>query len=168
MYYFQPQVDCVVTIATCNSARFVDDFDTMLYVLANATSSTPEVVACNDDACSFLSQLQVSSFIMIKVKRALKVCCVWLCLTSHRRSWHQSIRLHVLLLEQAAKKASHQQRNDLCTASYGLRLMLRSSHAQRHDCLSCVATQSSSESACSTATATAVMSGALNHISMHR
>ena len=59
VYYFQPQEDCVVTVATCNSARFVDDFDTMLYVLENATSPAPEVVACNDDACSFLSQLQV-------------------------------------------------------------------------------------------------------------
>ncbi len=61
MYYFQPEVDCQVTVATCNSAQFVDDFDTVLYVLGNATGpGLMEVVACNDDACSYLSQLTVS------------------------------------------------------------------------------------------------------------
>lgn len=59
-YFFQPQQDCTVTIATCNSAQFVDDFDTVLYVLGNATGpGLMEVVGCNDDACSYLSQLQV-------------------------------------------------------------------------------------------------------------
>ena len=60
VYFFQPEEDCLVTIATCNSAQFVDDFDTVLYVLGNATGpGLMEVVACNDDACSYLSQLQV-------------------------------------------------------------------------------------------------------------
>ena len=60
VYFFQPEEDCLVTISTCNSAQFVDDFDTILYVLGNATGPGPmTVVSCNDDACSFLSQLQV-------------------------------------------------------------------------------------------------------------
>ncbi|DBA77674.1 TPA: hypothetical protein ACH3X2_008376 [Trebouxia sp. C0005] len=59
-YFIQPREDCTVTIATCNSAQFVDDFDTVLYVLGNATGpGLMEVVACNDDACSYLSQLQL-------------------------------------------------------------------------------------------------------------
>ena len=62
VYFLQPAEDCLVTISTCNSAQFVDDFDTVLYVLGNATGSGPMgTVACNDDACSFLSQLQVTA-----------------------------------------------------------------------------------------------------------
>ncbi|KAL0038988.1 hypothetical protein WJX77_004310 [Trebouxia sp. C0004] len=60
-YFFQPQEDCTVTIATCNSAEFVDDFDTVVYVLGNASGpGLMEVVGCNDDACSYLSRLQVN------------------------------------------------------------------------------------------------------------
>ena len=62
VYFFQPQEDCLVTVATCNSAQFVDSFDTVLYVLANATGpGEMGVLGCNDDACSYFSQLQVSS-----------------------------------------------------------------------------------------------------------
>ena len=62
VYFFQPDEDCLVTISTCNSAQFVDDFDTILYVLGNATGpGSMGVVSCNDDACSFLSQLQVQA-----------------------------------------------------------------------------------------------------------
>ena len=63
MYFFQPQEDCLVTVATCNSAQFVDSFDTVLYVLSNATGpGDMEVIGCNDDACSYFSQLQVGAF----------------------------------------------------------------------------------------------------------
>ena len=59
-YFFQPQQDCSVTIATCNSAQFVDDFDTVVYVLGNASGpGVMGVLGCNDDACSYLSRLQV-------------------------------------------------------------------------------------------------------------
>ena len=52
----------MVTVATCNSAQFVDNFDTVLYVLSNATGpGDMEVVGCNDDACSYFSQLQVGA-----------------------------------------------------------------------------------------------------------
>lgn len=62
VYFFQPEEDCLVTVATCNSAQFEDNFDTILYVLGNATGPGPmETVACNDDACSYFSQLQVRS-----------------------------------------------------------------------------------------------------------
>lgn len=60
VYFFQPEEDCLVTVATCNSAQFKDNFDTILYVLGNATGpGVMETVACNDDACSYFSQLQV-------------------------------------------------------------------------------------------------------------
>ena len=63
VYFFQPEEDCLVTVSTCNSAQFLDDFDTTLYVLGNATGSGPMgIVSCNDDACAFLSQLQVTAF----------------------------------------------------------------------------------------------------------
>lgn len=63
VYFFQPQEDCLVTVATCNSAQFVDNFDTVLYVLSNVMGpGDMEVVGCNDDACSYFSQLQVSAF----------------------------------------------------------------------------------------------------------
>lgn len=63
VYFFQPEEDCLVTVSTCNSAQFMDNFDTVLYVLGNATGpGQMEVVACNDDACSYFSQLQVSPF----------------------------------------------------------------------------------------------------------
>ena len=66
MYFFQPQEDCLVTVATCNSAQFVDSFDTVLYVLSNASGPADmEVVACDDDACSYFSQLQVGAFTLI-------------------------------------------------------------------------------------------------------
>lgn len=62
VYFFQPQEDCLVTVATCNSAQFTDTFDTVLYVLSNAAGpAAMEVIGCNDDACSYLSQLQVSA-----------------------------------------------------------------------------------------------------------
>lgn len=62
VYFFQPQEDCLVTVATCNSAQFTDTFDTVLYVLSNAVGpAAMEVIGCNDDACSYLSQLQVSA-----------------------------------------------------------------------------------------------------------
>ena len=62
VYFFQPQEDCLVTVSTCNSWQTVDYFDTLVYVLGNAAGpGLMPVVACNDDACSKLSQLQVST-----------------------------------------------------------------------------------------------------------
>ena len=61
VYFFQPQEDCLVTVSTCNSAQFKDSFDTVLYVLGNASGpGQMEVLACNDDGCSYFSRLQVS------------------------------------------------------------------------------------------------------------
>ena len=76
VYFFQPEEDCLVTVSTCNSAQFVDDFDTTLYVLGNATGSGPMgIAACNDDACAYLSQLQVTAF---RVCPVLDPLCVLL------------------------------------------------------------------------------------------
>lgn len=62
VYFLQPLEDCLVSVSTCTSAQFVDDFDTVLYVLGNATGPGPTgIVSCNDDACSYLSQLQVTA-----------------------------------------------------------------------------------------------------------
>lgn len=61
MYYFQPMDSCNVTISLCNSATFADQFDTKLYVVSNMLGTAPlQPLACNDDYCSYLSQVTVS------------------------------------------------------------------------------------------------------------
>ncbi len=52
---------CNVTISLCNSATFADQFDTKLYVVSNMLGTAPlQPLACNDDYCSYLSQVTVS------------------------------------------------------------------------------------------------------------
>ena len=61
MYYFQPMTNCNVTISLCNSATFADQFDTKLWVVSNMLGTAPlQPIACNDDYCSYLSQVTVS------------------------------------------------------------------------------------------------------------
>ena len=61
MYYFQPMTNCNVTISLCNSAIFADQFDTKLWVVSNMLGTAPlQPIACNDDYCSYLSQVTVS------------------------------------------------------------------------------------------------------------
>lgn len=86
VYFFQPQEDCLVTVATCNSAQFTDTFDTVLYVLSNAAGpAAMEVIGCNDDACSYLSQLQVSAVLVHETR----LCRTKLSLTTIPKTMNQ-------------------------------------------------------------------------------
>ena len=61
VYYFQPMDNCNVTISLCNSAIFANQFDTKLWVVSNMLGTAPlQPIACNDDYCSYLSQVTVS------------------------------------------------------------------------------------------------------------
>ena len=65
MYYFAPAVSGVVTVTLCASQSLAASFDTKLYVLQNlaapAVADPATAVACNDDSCGYLSQLEVGS-----------------------------------------------------------------------------------------------------------
>lgn len=62
MYYFNPAVPANVTVSLCKSSSFVDQFDTKLYIISNMLGPAPlQVVACNDDYCSYMSQITVGS-----------------------------------------------------------------------------------------------------------
>lgn len=59
VYFFQPQVDCTVTISLCGSRNTSEPFDTLLYVVEGLLGPTVSGKACNDDFCSQQSQLTV-------------------------------------------------------------------------------------------------------------
>ena len=62
MYYFAPQETAQVNVSLCQSAGQATPFDTKLYVFQGLGGSQPSAtpVACNDDACGYLSSLSVS------------------------------------------------------------------------------------------------------------
>ena len=58
-YYFQPSVDCQVTISLCASRNTSEPFDTILYLLKGLNGPIVASMACDDDYCGAQSQLSV-------------------------------------------------------------------------------------------------------------
>ena len=64
VYYFAPADSGTITVSLCGSQSLNEAFDTKLYVLddlSDTGASPAAAVACNDDNCGYLSELQVGA-----------------------------------------------------------------------------------------------------------